>query len=764
MIRFSDVRIKTKLLIVIFLVTFLAVIFSSIWIMLSDLILFKQDLYNNTRTLIKTLSPNFTMPLLLEDTNRANQGLQSFESIRYINEAVLFSASDSSIFASYKREQNKQQPTSLHAIQEGFFDQYLNIIEPVVYRERSSGEETGEYREKLLGYLYVNCEIKEFRERIRAYLLNALLIIGLVLLVSFLLALSIQKIFTRPLSQLSKIAKNISEKGDYSLRVEKRSNDEIGTLYDAFNSMLERVHKRDIERDNIQQKLEHTRNFFQNVINSMPSLLITTDQLGRITQMNEAAEKIFGYHFKHSSPPCFWELSPLFEKYRELCYDVLEKKALRQLMVEPISLDEDLHYFNITLYPFAVDTTLGLVIRFDDVSDAVKKDQQLRQAQKMETIGTLVGGIAHDFNNVLGGIIGTISLLKYRLEQNDGFQKTQILPFLESIDKTSQRAAEMVMQLLALSRKQEFSVKNIDLHESMEHVLNICRSTFDKSVEIKVQYPDEPAIIMGDATQLEQILLNICLNAYHAMTIMRSPEECRGGVLSVYLRKFFADTYFCSLHPEAHEIEYWNLSVHDNGVGMNPETMSKIFDPFFTTKDKDKGTGLGLTMVYNIIAQHKGFNTVWSELGQGTGFNVYLPAADIGLFEEPQEKKYRVTKGKGKIFIIDDEEIIRQVAEEILLECGYSVICATNGDEAIALYKQFYPSIDLVLLDIVMPKKSGKEVFLEMIEINPSARIIVSSGFRYDDRVDFLLNKGAIGFIQKPYTMDQLIETIQSLN
>jgi len=390
-------------------------------------------------------------------------------------------------------------------------------------------------------------------------------------------------------------------------------------------------------------------------------------------------------------------------------------------------------------------------------------EEQLLQAQKMETIGTLAGGLAHDFNNVLGGIVSTLSILQFEVQNNRQIDPEKLKKWLNIMDKAGQRAVEMVQQLLTLSRKQDTQFYPMDLKTTLWNVQNIIKNTFDKSINIHMQVPPEKAMAKADATHMEQALLNLCVNAGHAMTIMRSAQEPQGGTLTISLDQVRADADFCKIRPEAKQIDYWRISVEDTGVGMTPQTIAKIFVPFFTTKEKGKGTGLGLSMVYNIVQQHSGFINIYSEEGQGTTFDVYIPVLHNGEIRETQEKCFELPQGKGIILVVDDEEIMRQAAGAILKKCGYEVLTASDGLQALQIFGKRYQEIACVLLDLVMPQKSGEQVYLEMKKIDSRVKVIMTSGFKQDERVTFALAQGVNAFIQKPYTLEKLSEVIKEV-
>jgi len=408
------------------------------------------------------------------------------------------------------------------------------------------------------------------------------------------------------------------------------------------------------------------------------------------------------------------------------------------------------------------DETGFAVILADQVTRIISDEEnyrlesQLMQSQKMEILGTLAGGIAHDFNNVLGGIVGTLSLLQYKYKK---IKENELKNFIETMMGASERASDLCKQLLTVARKQKIKLTPLDINLSVKNVIKLSKNIFEKIVDIKINHSAEPAMVNADPTQIEQVLLNLCLNGYQAMTIMRNDKEEQGGTLSIDVKNFYADEFFCTTHPRASIGDYWVFSISDTGVGMDKETSDKIFDPLFSTK-KDKGTGLGLTMVYNIIQQHKGFIDLYSEPEYGTIFKVYIPALDISDSVESKEKEEKIRKGEGLILVVDDEAMIRNIAKEILQECGYKVILAEDGDEGVALFKEKHKEIAAVILDMAMPKKTGKEAYIEMKKIDKNLKAVIVSGYLTKERLDEMKKLGAKGFLTKPYTLKSISEMI----
>ncbi len=401
-----------------------------------------------------------------------------------------------------------------------------------------------------------------------------------------------------------------------------------------------------------------------------------------------------------------------------------------------------------------------------DISDRKKNEderkqlmEQLAQSQKMEAVGSLAGGLAHDFNNILTGIMGSSSMLELEIKEKE-INISKIEKYIAIILESSQKAAAIVRRLLTMTKKSELIFNPVDLNRSLTNVIEICLNSFPKSVMIQTKYYDKPAIIKADTTGLEQALLNILVNASHALTIMRRHSKSQGGIIAVKIDKQLADETFCKTNLDAKEnTTYFSVSVKDNGCGIDKNTIDKIFDPFFTTKSEQNGSGLGLSMVFNIVKLHNGFINVHSEKNAGTTFIVYLPEDNTGKLPE-QTDSDTVVQWHGRILVIDDEMFIRTIATDMLSDCGYEVLTASDGNEGIEIFKKDTGGVDAILLDTSMPGLSGLETFKKLRKIDPSIKIIMSSGFSMDKRVQKALDLGADSFIQKPYTNIQLSRVV----
>lgn len=511
-----------------------------------------------------------------------------------------------------------------------------------------------------------------------------------------------------------------------------------------------------------EDEINRLKNYVTSIIDSDPDIVVGLDREMKITLLNRKAEMISGMTASEAAGLPLKSVLNDFAMWIEPVINRFSgnKPLSRQGLI--VDTDGERRFYDLVIYPLFGPGAEGSVLRIIDTTDIVRKEEQFRQAQKMETVGTLASGLAHNFNNVLSGIVGTASLVKHIIEREKTVSGS-FSNYIDIIDRSGKRAAEMVQQLLALSRKSGINLTQCDLNESVKNVMQICRNTFDKSVEIITEYAPGKAMILGDPSQMEQVLLNLCLNAAHAMTLMRKKDEGAGGTLIVSLRSIIADRFFCSVHSEAVQGRYWMVSHSDTGVGIHPDNLNKIFDPFFSTKESEFGTGLGLAMVYNIIHQHNGFITVYSEQGTGSTFNVYLPELSPGDGNGIETADTSVKRGEGLILVIDDEETVRFIAESLLRECGYDVILAGSGREGIEKFRESKDSIKAVLLDMAMPGMSGKEVYPELKKLRPDVKVLLASGFRQDGRVQETISLGIEGFIQKPYSLAELSRKIHGI-
>lgn len=373
---------------------------------------------------------------------------------------------------------------------------------------------------------------------------------------------------------------------------------------------------------------------------------------------------------------------------------------------------------------------------------------QLFQAQKMESIGTLAGGIAHDFNNLLTVVQGFSELLVLDTDEHN-----PIYPDLFAINQAARKGSDLVRRILAFSRKAEMNPQPLNLNHSVEQAAKLLSRTIPKMVEIRLLLSDEPVTINADPTQVEQILMNLVVNANDAMPA--------GGKLTIETKSVALDNEFCSLNVGARPGDYVLLSVSDTGQGMDEEVLRHIFEPFFTTKESGRGTGLGLAVVYGIVKQHGGYIACRSRPGVGSTFLVYLPAIPKESKQEPSMDELPLPGGTGTVLVVDDEEMIREYGKRILVRSGYTVLTAGDGRAALDLYKKETEKISLVILDLIMPEMGGRQCLDLLLKIDPRVKVLISSGDTGGGGVKEAVRAGAVGFVAKPYDIKQLLGSVR---
>jgi two-component system cell cycle sensor histidine kinase/response regulator CckA len=379
-----------------------------------------------------------------------------------------------------------------------------------------------------------------------------------------------------------------------------------------------------------------------------------------------------------------------------------------------------------------------------------KLEIQVRQAQKMESIGTLAGGIAHDFNNILMGIQGNASLMALKTDPgHPSYEK------IKNIETYVESGTELTRQLLGFARRGKYHAIATDVNEVIDKSATMFGRT-KKEIRIQMDLVPDLWTIEVDRGQIEQALLNLYVNAWQAMP--------QGGDLYLKTENVVLGAEFVNNKPYKVEAgDYIKITVTDTGIGIDKETRERIFEPFFTTKEMGRGTGLGLASVYGVIKNHGGYINVYSEIEQGTTFTIYLPASRKKIEKQIEKTVQTVAPGTGTILLIDDEEMIIKVGKELLQELGYEVLSARSGQEAIELYEKNTDKIDLVIMDMIMPGMGGGETFDRLKKINRDIKVLLSSGYSINGQASKILERGCDGFIQKPFNLVQLSDKIKQI-
>jgi CheY-like chemotaxis protein len=365
----------------------------------------------------------------------------------------------------------------------------------------------------------------------------------------------------------------------------------------------------------------------------------------------------------------------------------------------------------------------------------------------MESIGTLAGGIAHDLNNVLSPILMAIDMLQ--LKATDETTRK----WLEVLRTNAQRGGNMVRQVLSFARGVEGERVALQPKHLIKEIVKILREMLPKSVEISYFLPDDLWIISADATQMHQVLMNLCVNARDAMP--------SGGSISIKAENINVDENYARMHIEAKAGQFVAITVADSGTGMPPEIQSRIFEPFFTTKEMAKGTGLGLSTALTIVKSHGGFVNVYSEVGKGTQFAIYFPALEAPGTVTAGSQQSELPTGNGQlILVVDDEEGIREITRGTLETFGYRVLTASDGTEAVALYAERRNDIAVVLTDMVMPFMDGPATIRALRKMNSNAKIIAASGLTAGREAKDGALEGVSAFLNKPYTAEKLLKVL----
>ena len=497
--------------------------------------------------------------------------------------------------------------------------------------------------------------------------------------------------------------------------------------------------------------LRESENKYRTVLEANPDSVIVYDMEGRVTYLNPTFTRIFG-----------WSLEERLGKKMDM-FVPEEEWPNAKIMMEKVLAGEYVSGIETRRYTKAGDVipvsisgaifndrngnSAGTVVNLRDISEHKRLEAQIQHSQKMEAIGTLAGGIAHDYNNLLMGILGNLSLIALDFDSGHPYYTK-----LKNIEKYVQSGADLTKQLLGFAKGGKYEVKPVDMNDLIEKSSEMFSRT-KKEIRIHKKYQKEIWSVEVDSNQIEQVLLNLYVNAGQAMP--------GGG--EIYLQTSNVTlTQDHDRHFSAKSGNYVKISVKDTGVGMDEITLKRIFDPFFTTKDRSMGTGLGLASAYGIIKNHGGIIDAHSVIGQGSTFDVYLPASSKKIVRK-EDMNGEALKGSETVLLIDDEEIVIDIGGQILERLGYRALTARSGKEAIEIYQANKNKINIVILDVIMPDMGGGETYDRLKKINPDIKVLLSSGYSINGQASEIMNRGCNGFIQKPFNMEQLSRKIRDI-
>jgi len=862
---FRDLSIRKKIFLIIFTVTVSALATGFTVMVIGDIKELKSEMVKNVTLISKVIGDYSVSDLIFQDRGEAIHTLSKLQSISQIEFAVIYDNSGRPFALYHKLSGDTSRPPSIQKIKEGFQGDCLHILQPIFYQ----GEK--------IGVIYLKASTHNLRNKVRNHVLTTGGILLVLLLLSSFLALKIQGVISLPIVKLSEVARRITSQGNYSLRVKKSGEDEIGLLYDAFNDMLEKINQntRQLKQVNKELKiknlqLDENRQRLQILMDTIPDAVLLQSPTGEILEVNKTCLDMYGYsrdemisrfagdlggkgygkkkaqmkiqqaldrgeiNFEWIARKRNEEEFPVEVRLRRMeignktyvlavVTDITQRKqaeeALRQseeryrtlFEQSPVGVfiyDTNLKVTNfnnrfVEILKSALDKLLGLDMNLlkdqrivptlkkilkgesgryegsyltttsgieiwvtlqvaplldargkvvagmgvvEDITERKHLEEELLKSRKLESVGLLAGGIAHDFNNILTAILGNISLAKSHINSGDNIYRR-----LENAEKASIRAKDLTQQLLTFSKGGAPIKKSASIAELLKETANFALR--GSNVRCQLIIDDDLWWTEMDEGQISQVLQNLIINADQAM-----PE---GGEIHIKAENIVISSK-SPLPLKAGK--YVKVSVIDHGIGISEDYLPKIFDPYFSTKQK--GSGLGLATTYSIIKKHDGHITVKSCLGKGTTFTFYLPAI------EPQEKEV-ITEEKikpvrtGKVLVMDDEEMVLEIAGQIIEHLGYQVELVCDGEELISRYVDALQNgqpFSAVIVDLTIPGgMGGKEAVEKLLEIDPNVRAIVSSGYSNDPIMANYKKYGFTGVVSKPYHMKELKKVLEEV-
>jgi PAS domain S-box-containing protein len=507
------------------------------------------------------------------------------------------------------------------------------------------------------------------------------------------------------------------------------------------------------ERKRAEEALLESEEKFKSLGENAPDIIYTLALDGSFTYVNPAFEGILGYKpdevlgkyfvdfVKHEEAGNYVRI---FKRIRD------NRQTFKDIDITIVHKDGSTRLFSASGAPNIdkAGQVTGMVGLFKDITDHRRLEARFQQAQRMKAIGTLAGGIAHDFNNLLMGIEGNAALMLLDIDSKHPHHVK-----LKNIEQYVQNGAELTKQLLGFARGGKYVVKPTDINELINESSHLFGRT-RKDIKIHTKFQEDIWTVEVDHGQIEQVLLNLYVNAWQAMP--------GGGDLYLSTENIILDEALAgsfSVEPGG----YVKISVTDTGVGMDEETQQRVFDPFFTTKEMGRGAGLGLASAYGIIKNHGGIIHLNSKKGEGTTFDIYLPSSKKELLERKETYEETLKKGSETILLVDDEEMIIDIGKQLLDSLGYKVMVAGSGNEALQIYEKNKDHIDLVILDMIMPDMSGGDTYDKLKGISPSIKVLLASGYSINGQAQAILDRGCNAFLQKPFNLEELSKKIRSV-
>lgn len=741
MTLFRDFSIRTKLTMALMGISSAAVLAACLLFYLLVMNSYRQEYRNDISNLASIIGSNCTAALSFAIPDDAEQVLKSLGNRPSIIAGHIYDAKGN-LFASYG------VTTALAATPISYTDWKKR---EELFPGKLLVEQEITMQNSVIGRVLLVDDMRSLRTFRKVAVGTLAIIVVAVLILALFAASQLREVIARPISDLNKVSRAISKNQDYSLRALKTSGDEIGHLVDAFNSMLDQIARRTSE-------LQKSEERFRGLVEQAVDGFFLHDTEGRLINVNQRVCDKLGYTREELLSMSVADIDVKLSKgeFPENLWSSLRPNV-------PVTLQSVHKRRDGSTFP--VEVSMGLLDLGEqrvvmalarDVSERLASEQerrklesQLQQAQKMESIGTLAAGIAHDFNNILSPIYGYLELALLKLKDHE-----EVSGYLREAHRAATRARDLVKQILTFSRQDTEKQSPVEVHVIIKEALKLLRATIPSTIEIKQHIDPNCGYVLANPTQIHQVLMNLCTNAYHAM-------REKGGVLGVSLtpQEMTASDIMKNIHLKPGP--YLLLEVSDTGYGMDRMTMARIFEPYFTTKAQGEGTGMGLSVVHGIVKSHGGDITVYSEPGKGATFHVYLPVIERATVQTVDVSITPPPSGTERILLVDDEESVAMVEQDLLITLGYRVNAFTSSEKALEHFRQDPAAYDLVITDMTMPKLTGDKLSQELLAIRPDLPIILCTGFSELINRESALKLGIRQFVTKPIMVSSFAQTLR---